>query len=141
MPERNHEPTYHLLGVPLRTGSLYPGSENDAQAYRDVQLLQRLEAAGCRVIDEGDVAIPSYLFRERMLHPESPSWATWMEMNFTSGRLPARLRLWRVSLFDISANYFKWCSSRSDDAIRAMPKDRFPIDFVDDSLIVTSNQP
>jgi arginase len=61
MPERNHEPTYHLLGVPLRTGSLYPGSENDAQAYRDAHLLRRLEAAGCQVFDEGDVAIPSYL--------------------------------------------------------------------------------
>ena len=61
MPERNHEPTYHLLGVPLRTGSLSPGSENDAQAYRDAHLLRRLEAAGCRVFDEGDVAIPSYL--------------------------------------------------------------------------------
>jgi len=55
------ERMYHLLGVPLRTGSLYPGSENDAQAYRDVHLLQRLEAVGCRVLDEGDVAIPSYL--------------------------------------------------------------------------------
>jgi arginase family enzyme len=53
--------TYHLLGVPLRTGSLYPGSENDAQAYRDARIVQRLQAAGCRVVDEGDVAIPSYL--------------------------------------------------------------------------------
>jgi arginase len=61
MPEPHHERTYHLLGVPLRTGSLYPGSENDAQAYRDAHLLQRIEAAGCRVFDEGDVAIPSYL--------------------------------------------------------------------------------
>jgi arginase len=50
-----------VLGVPLRTGSLYPGSENDAQAFRDARLLQRLEAAGVRVFDEGDVAIPSYL--------------------------------------------------------------------------------
>lgn len=61
MPEPRDEPTYHLLGVPLRTGSLYPGSENDAQAYRDAHLIRRLEAAGCRVVDEGDVAIPSYL--------------------------------------------------------------------------------
>jgi arginase len=53
--------TYHVLGVPLRTGSLYPGSENDAQAYRDAGLLARLQAAGCKAIDEGDVAIPSYL--------------------------------------------------------------------------------
>jgi arginase len=53
--------TYHILGVPLRTGSLYPGSENDAQSYRDVQLTKRLQAAGCKVVDDGDVAIPSYL--------------------------------------------------------------------------------
>ena len=53
--------SYHVLGVPLRTGSLYPGSENDAKAYRDVGLLARLERAGRRVVDDGDVAIPSYL--------------------------------------------------------------------------------
>jgi arginase len=53
--------TYHVLGVPLRTGSLFPGNENDAQAYRDVQLLARLQAAGCKAIDDGDVTIPSYL--------------------------------------------------------------------------------
>jgi arginase len=53
--------TYHILGVPLRAGSLLPGNENDAQAYRDVQLLARLKAAGCKAVDDGDVAIPSYL--------------------------------------------------------------------------------
>ena len=51
----------HVLGVPFRTGSLYPGNENDAQAYRAARLLARLEAAGCEAVDEGDVAIPSYL--------------------------------------------------------------------------------
>lgn len=61
MTEYDHEVSYHVLGVPLRTGSLYPGSENDAQAYRDAHLLRRLEAVGCRVFDEGDVAIPSFL--------------------------------------------------------------------------------
>jgi arginase len=55
------EATYHLLGVPLRSGSQYPGSENDAQAYRDAHIQQRLEAVGCRVVDEGDVPVPSYL--------------------------------------------------------------------------------
>ena len=55
------ERTYHVLGVPLRTGSLYPGNENDAQAYREVKLLARLQAVGCHALDEGDVAIPSYL--------------------------------------------------------------------------------
>jgi arginase len=59
-PDQN-ERTYHILGVPLRAGSMYPGSENDAQAYRDAELVARLQAAGCRAIDEGDVAIPSYL--------------------------------------------------------------------------------
>ena len=53
--------TYHVLGVPLRSGSLYPGSENDAQAYRDANLVGRLQAAGCQAVDEGDIAIPSYL--------------------------------------------------------------------------------
>jgi arginase len=45
----------------LRSGSLLPGNENDAQAYRDVHLLARLQAAGCKAVDDGDVAIPSYL--------------------------------------------------------------------------------
>jgi arginase family enzyme len=53
--------TVHLLGVPLRSGSLYPGNENDAQAYRDIDLVGRLQEAGCEVVDDGDVAIPSYL--------------------------------------------------------------------------------
>jgi arginase family enzyme len=53
--------TYHVLGVPLRTGSLYPGSENDAQAYRDVGLLDRLHRAGLVATDDGDLPIPSYL--------------------------------------------------------------------------------
>jgi arginase len=55
------ERIYHVLGVPLRTGSLYPGNENDAQAYREARLLERLRVAGCQVLDAGDVAIPSYL--------------------------------------------------------------------------------
>jgi arginase len=55
------ERTYHVLGVPLRSGSLVPGNENDAQAYRAVQLVSRLQQAGCKAVDDGDVAIPSYL--------------------------------------------------------------------------------
>jgi arginase len=56
-----NERIYHLFGVPLRSGSHYPGSENDAQAYRDVGIVERLAANGCQILDEGDVAIPSYL--------------------------------------------------------------------------------
>lgn len=55
------ERKYHLFGVPLRSGSHYPGSENDAQAYRDVGIVECLAASGCQIIDEGDIAIPSYL--------------------------------------------------------------------------------
>ena len=71
MQTRN-DPIYHVLGVPLRTGSLHPGSENDAQAFRDARLLQRLVAAGVRVFDEGDVAIPSYLPRHNI--PPIKNW-------------------------------------------------------------------
>jgi arginase len=53
--------TLHVLGVPLRSGSLYPGNENDAQAYRDAKLVARLQASGCKIVDDGDVAIPSYI--------------------------------------------------------------------------------
>ena len=60
-PSDTTERTYHVLGVPLRTGSLYPGNENDARPYRDVHLLERLRAAGCNAFDDGDVKIPSYL--------------------------------------------------------------------------------
>ncbi|GHO92542.1 arginase [Reticulibacter mediterranei] len=55
------ERIYHLFGIPLRSGSHYPGSENDAQAYRDVGIIERLTTSGCQVLDEGDIAIPSYL--------------------------------------------------------------------------------
>lgn len=53
--------TYRVLGVPLRSGSLYPGNENDAQAYRNVHFVERLLSAGVNASDEGDVAIPSYV--------------------------------------------------------------------------------
>ena len=55
------ERTFHVFGVPLRSGSLVPGNENDAQAYRDVHLLTRLQTSGCKAVDDGDVPIPSYL--------------------------------------------------------------------------------
>jgi hypothetical protein len=46
--------------VPLRSGSLYPGSENDAAAYRDANLIDRLRRAGLTVVDDGDVDVPSH---------------------------------------------------------------------------------
>jgi arginase len=56
-----HERTYRVVGVPLRTGSLVPGSENDAVPFRDTRLVERLREAGCNAVDAGDVEIPSYL--------------------------------------------------------------------------------
>jgi len=53
--------TLHVLGVPLRSGSLVPGSEDDARGLREAGLVERLRAAGCEVVNDGDVAIPSYL--------------------------------------------------------------------------------
>ena len=52
---------FHVFGVPFRTGSFHPGNENDAAAWRDAGLLDRLRAAGCAAADEGDLAVPSYL--------------------------------------------------------------------------------
>jgi arginase len=59
--KRKSGPIYVVLGVPLRTGSLYPGNENDAQAYREARIIESLTAAGCKVLDGGDIPIPSYL--------------------------------------------------------------------------------
>ena len=51
MPEHKHEPIYYLLGVPLRSGSLYPGSENDAQAYRDTRLVKKKQRGQVSILD------------------------------------------------------------------------------------------
>lgn len=53
--------TVRLLGVPLRSGSLYPGSENDAKSYREAGLPELLRRAGLTILDDGDLEIPSYL--------------------------------------------------------------------------------
>ena len=57
----SHSRVYHLLGVPLRAGSFYPGTEDDAKAYREAGLIDRMRAAGCEVVDDGDIQIPNYL--------------------------------------------------------------------------------
>ena len=50
---------YHVLGVPYRTGSLTPGSEHDAQPYRDIGFVAQLQVAGCEAIVGGDIPLPS----------------------------------------------------------------------------------
>lgn len=52
---------YEIFGVPFRSGSLYPGTENDALAYREAGLIERLKTAGIKIDDSGDIPIPSFL--------------------------------------------------------------------------------
>ena len=52
---------YDIFGVPLRTGSLYPGTENDAIAYREAGIMEQFRAAGIHAVDRGDIPIPSFL--------------------------------------------------------------------------------
>jgi arginase family enzyme len=63
---------YHVFGVPYRTGSLTPGSEHDAQPYRDTGFVAHLQTAGCDAIDDGDFPLPSYL-----PHHEIPPIRNW----------------------------------------------------------------
>src|SRR5215467_10885486 len=53
--------TVRLLGLPLRSGSLYPGTENDAKGYRDAGVLELFRKSGLDVVDDGDLEVPSYL--------------------------------------------------------------------------------
>jgi arginase len=53
--------TVRILGVPLRSGSLYPGTEDDAKGYRNAGLTEVLRRTGIQVSDDGDLEIPSYL--------------------------------------------------------------------------------
>ena len=52
---------YDIFGVPLRTGSLYPGTENDAVAYREAGMIDQFRAAGIYAVDRGDIPLPSFL--------------------------------------------------------------------------------
>jgi len=52
---------YDIFGVPLRTGSLYPGTENDAIAYREAGIIGQFRSAGIYAVDRGDIPIPSFL--------------------------------------------------------------------------------
>jgi arginase len=52
---------YDIFGVPLRTGSLYPGTENDAVAYREAGMIEQFRAAGIHAADRGDIPLPSFL--------------------------------------------------------------------------------
>lgn len=50
-----------LIGVPSSAGAHWPGQEKAPQALRAAGLVARLETAGCRVVDHGD--LPRVRFR------------------------------------------------------------------------------
>ena len=58
---QSEQRVYEVFGVPLRTGSLYPGTENDAIAYREAGIIEQFRAAGIHAADRGDIPIPSFL--------------------------------------------------------------------------------
>ncbi|HVT98638.1 MAG TPA: arginase family protein [Acidobacteriaceae bacterium] len=60
-PQHPGDRVYDIFGVPFRAGSLYPGTENDAAAYRQAGLVDQMGAAGICVADCGDIPIPSFL--------------------------------------------------------------------------------
>jgi arginase len=59
--DRPSQREYHIFGVPMRTGSLYPGTENDAIPYRQAGIVEQFRTAGIRAVDRGDIPIPSFL--------------------------------------------------------------------------------
>jgi arginase family enzyme len=61
MPSQPGQKIYDIFGVPLRTGSLYPGTENDAIAYREAGIMDQFRSAGMYAVDRGDIPIPSFL--------------------------------------------------------------------------------
>jgi len=81
--------TLHIVGVPLRSGSLMPGTENDAAAYRDAGLSERLGAAGWNAIDEGDLEVPSYL-----PHHTVPPVRNWLGPRVVWDLLVDRMQGW-----------------------------------------------
>jgi len=53
--------TYHVLGMPFRSGSLHPDDECDAPAYREANLILQPARDRHRAVDDGDLMVPSYL--------------------------------------------------------------------------------
>jgi len=66
-----------------------PETENDAPAYRDAGLLERLRAAGITALDEGDLEIPSYL-----PHHTVPPLRDWPGPRIVWDMLADRLQPW-----------------------------------------------
>src|SRR3712207_6581510 len=58
-----------LIGVPSSAGAHWPGQEKAPGVLRGAGLVERLESAGCVVVDHGEV--PSFRFRPDRGHPQN----------------------------------------------------------------------
>jgi arginase len=58
-----------LIGVPSSAGAHWPGQEKAPGVLRGARLVERLESAGCAVVDHGD--LPRFRFRPDRGHPQN----------------------------------------------------------------------
>ncbi len=58
-----------LIGVPSSAGAHWPGQEKAPGVLRGAGLVERLESAGCAVVDHGEV--PRFRFRPDRGHPQN----------------------------------------------------------------------
>jgi arginase len=72
MPDR----TYRILGVPLRSGSLYPGMKTMGRPIATFTYWSGCGRQAPRLVDDGNVAIPSYLPHHSDTSYPELAWAT-----------------------------------------------------------------
>ncbi len=67
-----------LVGVPSSAGAHWPGQEKAPAALREAGLVARLEAAGCRAVDHGD--LPRVRFQPDPEHRRAQSLGAVVEV-------------------------------------------------------------
>ena len=65
--------TFGLIGVPSSAGAHWPGQEQAPQAFRAAGIVEHLTAAGCRVVDYGDLPRTRWQPDPQQRHPHSLS--------------------------------------------------------------------
>lgn len=61
-----------LAGIPMNSGGLYTGTEMTPKTLREAGLIEELEKHGLKVLDCGDINIPSYIPRHNI--PPIRNW-------------------------------------------------------------------
>jgi arginase len=77
-----------LIGVPSSAGAHWPGQEKAPQTLRTAGLVTRLETAGCRVVDHGD--LPRVRFQPDPAHRRAQTLGPWSRW---PGRWPTETAL------------------------------------------------